>query len=196
MRPVVIALGAVALLGGCNRDSDKQAAEALIRASLVGQGNVQQLDLSRQADDNYSGTATVRRADGQVVRLNCTARRTGGEASVQFSTNCGQVLDQALLDEIKATLRRSIEGTGATVLQVDMSRQDENTATGSARARNPDGRIVQMTCEAARQADGTFNSRCQPVSGTVEPAPAPAPALGEDEPAPGGEEPAPADDQQ
>lgn len=170
MRAFVFLAGATALLAGCNRDSDKQTAEAMVRAALVGQGNVQQVDLSRQGDNNYAGTATLRRPDGQTVRLNCTARRTGTDANANFQANCGQVLDQALIDEIKTTLRRSIEGTGATVTQIEMTRRDENAATGSAQARNPDGQVVQMTCEAARQADGTFNSRCQPVSAAAEPA--------------------------
>lgn len=190
MRLAVIALSGMALLAGCSGDSDKQTAEAMIRASLGSQGTVQQIDLTKQADSSFTGTATVRRADGQVVRLNCTARRTGGDANAQFVTNCGQVLDQALIDEIKTQLTRSIEGTGATVQQIDLTRRDENTATGSAQARNPDGQVVQMTCEAARQADGTFNYRCQPVSGSAASAPAPA---GED-PAAGGEEPAPAEE--
>lgn len=171
MKAVVISLGAVILLAGCGKGSDKQTAETMVRASLAAQGNVQQVDLSPQGNNNYAGTATIRRPDGQVVRLNCTAQRTGPDGDVNFHTNCGQVLDQTLIDEIKATLRRSIEATGATVVQLDMTRRDDNAATGSAQARNPDGQIVQLSCEAARQSDGTFNSRCQPVSGTAEPAP-------------------------
>lgn len=185
MRTLVILAGAAALLAGCNKDSDKQAAEGMVRAALVGQGNVQQIDLSKQADNSYAGTVSLRTTDGRTVSLNCTARRTGTDSNANYNAHCGQVLDQALLDEIKTTLRRSIEGTGATVTQLDMTRRDDNAATGSAQARNPDGQIVQLTCEAARQADGTFNSRCQPVAGTAQ-----------GEQAPAQEEQAPTDDAQ
>ena len=180
MRLALIFTGAAALLAGCNQNSEQQAAEGVVRAAVGVHGNVQQVALTRQADNNYTGTATIRRPDGQLIGFQCTVTRTGSDANVSFSANCGQVLDQALLDEIKASLRRSIEGTGASVVQLDMSRRDDNTATGSGQVRNPDGSIVQLTCEAARQADGTFNYRCQPVSEAAAPAPAP----GEEEAAP------------
>ncbi len=186
MRVSAIALGAAAtLLASCNRDSDKETAEALIRASMVGQGTIRQLDLSRQPDNNLAGTMTMQRPDGQVVRLTCTARRSGTATTGDFATSCGQVLDQTLLDEIEGLIRTLVEQRGGTVTRVEMARQDDDHATGEAEVRDPSGAIVRLRCTAARESNGRFNPRCDPVSGAGEPAPAP----GVDEPAPTEEQP-------
>jgi hypothetical protein len=67
----------------------------------------------------------------------------------------------------------------ATVLEVNMTRQDDNRMTGFARLQDGSGTEIRTNCTATRDPAGTanFNWRCQPGEGgeQVE-APAAAPA--------------------
>ncbi len=178
MRAMVFLAGAAALLAGCNKDAEKQTAEGMVRAALAGQGTVQAINLSKQSDNNYAGTATLRTPDGRTVTLNCTARRTGPDSNANFSASCGQALDQALLDEIKGMMRQALERQGSTVVQLELTKQDEDHATGSGEIRDPAGQIVHLTCSATRQDNGRFNPQCDPVGDAQQAA---APAAGEQE---------------
>ncbi len=168
---------ATLLLAGCNRASEGQLVENTVRGLLAGQGTVQSVSLTKGADNNYSGPATVRRADGAVIRLNCTARRTSTAGN--FDILCGQVLDQALIDEIKTAMRNSLTAQNLTVSQLEVSRQDDDHVTGFAEVADASGQTTRLTCTASRQSDGRFNGGCE---GGEAPATAAAPAPG-DEPA-------------
>jgi hypothetical protein len=177
MKALSISLGAMCvLLAGCGGDSDKQAAEGMVRAALVGQGNVQQLDLSKQSDNNYAGIATLRMPDGQTVRLNCTARRTGSDANANFTADCGQVIDQALIEQLKANMRRSLEQQSLTVADIQLTKQDEDHVTGFAQVSDTNtGESARLVCTGARQTGGRILARCDVPGGPAQDA-APAPA--------------------
>jgi hypothetical protein len=191
MRAYVIPFGATALLlAGCTRISEEQAVENTVGSTITNQGlgNVQQVDLTKQADNNYSGIATVRRPDGQTIRMNCTARR--GSTAGTFDIACGQVIDQLLIDEMKASLRASLSGQGVTVTRIDLARQDDDHLTGTATVRDPAGNEIQLACTGARQPNRQFNAQCTQAEGTT---PAPAPTA--EDAAPAEEEAAPADEE-
>jgi hypothetical protein len=192
MKILAIPLGAALLLmAGCNRVSEEQAVENAVGATITsqGMGAVQQVDLTKQADNNYSGTATVRRTDGQTIRLNCTARHAATAGN--FDIACGQVLDQVLIDEIKASLRTTLTGQGLTVTTIDLSRQDDDHVAGTATVRDASGNEIPLTCTGARQPSGRFNAQCDETAGAR---PAQPPAGGGAAPAPAEEGAAPAED--
>jgi hypothetical protein len=192
MKAYAIPFGAaLLLLAGCNRVSEEQAVENTVGASLASQGvgTVQQVDLTKGADNNYSGTATVRRPDGQTIRLNCTARHAATAGN--FDIACGQVLDQVLIDEIKTSLRATLTGQGLTVSMIDISRQDDDHVTGAATVRDASGNEVRLACGGARQPSGRFNAQCAEAAGAP---PAPPPAEGGAAPAPAEEGAAPAEE--
>ena len=187
MKAMVISLGAAcALLAGCNRGSEEQLVESTVSNLLAQQGAVQQVDLTRGADNNYAGAATIRRADGVTVRLNCTARRSATAGN--FDILCGQVLDQVLIDEMKTRLRTSLTAQNLTITQLELSRRDEDHAAGFAEVADASGQTARLTCTVSRQADGRFNGGCEGGGAPAAAAPAPQPA---EEPA----EEAPADGQ-
>lgn len=153
-------LGAIcALLAGCNRASEEQLVESTVNNVLAAQGAVQQLDLTKGADNNYSGPGTIRRADGVTVRYNCTARRAATAGN--FDILCGQTLDQALIDELETRMRASLTGQNLTVSQLELTRQDEDHFTGFAEVSDAGGQTRRLTCGGSRQANGTFDARCE-----------------------------------
>ena len=181
MKTLTISLGALCvLLAGCNRQSEESLLENTVSNTLAAQGNVQQVDLTKGADSNYSGTASIRTPDGQAVRFNCTARRN--EAQQQFDIACGQVIDQTLLDQLQANMRRSLEQQSLTVSDIRLAKQDEDHVTGFAQVSDPNtGESARLVCSGARQTGGRIQARCDVPGG---PAPAgAAPATGEDPPA-------------
>jgi len=179
MKAFVVSLAAASLLTGCNRTSEEQAVESTVSNLLAQEGTVQQVDLTKGADNNYAGSATVRRADGVNVRLNCTVRRSATAGN--FDILCGQVLDQALIDEIKSQLRNSLTAQNLTVSQMELSRQDEDHATGFAVVADASGQTTRLTCAMTRQANGRFNGGCEggdAPAATAAPEPAGEPAEG------------------
>jgi hypothetical protein len=61
--------------------------ENTIRQSLAQQGDVREVELTRQDDMRMTGHAVVRGGDGNDVRANCTATREN-EASNHFNWRC------------------------------------------------------------------------------------------------------------
>jgi len=182
MKSCAISLGAACLLlAACNQGSEEQHVENGVANALAPQGNVQQVDLTRGEGSNYAGTATVRRPDGQSIRFNCTARRN--EAQQQFDIRCGQLIDQALLDELKANMRRSLEQQALNVTAIDLTRQDDDHVTGYAEVSDPNtGESARLVCTGARRDGGRIEARCDvpggpaPATGAAPPAGEPAPA--------------------
>ena len=180
MKALSISLGALCLLlTGCNRQSEEALIENAVSNTLSAQGNVQQVDLTKGADNNYSGTASIRSADGQSIRFNCTARRN--EAQQQFDIRCGQVIDQVLLDQLKANMRRSLEQQSLTVADIELTKQDEDHVTGFAQVSDPNtGESARLICTGARQDGGRVMARCDvpgaPTQGAAAPSPAEEPS--------------------
>lgn len=179
MKGFVVSLSAALLIAGCSSANEEQAVENVVRLTLAPNGNVRQVDLTKQSDNNYSGFATVRKPNGQEVRMNCTARRAATPGN--FDILCGQVLDQILIDEMKASLRQSLAAQGGIVLAIELSRRDDNHVTGHADIRDSSGAEGRLDCLADRQANGSFRAQCTTPASGAAPAPeAPADQGGEE----------------
>ena len=184
MRAFVISTGAAVLLAGCG-GGEQQQIENGIRARLSQAGTVTRLSMTKQADGTYAGMATVRTADGQMAQVNCTARREGSTAN----TSCAQVIDQALIEQVKGQIRQQFTARGLTVSELEMARQDDNTMAGHAVVRDASGNDQRVACTAPRDpATNMFALRCEEAPGGSAAAAQPE---GQEAPAP--EEPAPAD---
>jgi hypothetical protein len=183
MKAIWISTGVAALLlAGCNSGNEQQFVENGIRGQLSAQGNVTQISMTKQGDGNYTGTATVRTADGTEARVNCTANRDNNG----FVTACRQTIDEALLTQLENSLRQNFTTQGVTVVDLQLSRQDDDHVTGHANLRNEAGAETRYPCTGARAASGQIEVRCLPPEGAAAPAqgePSPAPAEGEDVPA-------------
>lgn len=179
MKAKVSMAGLAALaLAGCNLVSHEDEIENSITHTLAGDGNVVEVEMTRQDENNLTGFAVVRGRDGRDRRLNCTARRTEG---ANYDWRCLQPIDETLIQEIEGQIRSELEQR-ATVLEVDMSRQDDNNMTGFARLQDAAGNEIRTNCTATRNLPGNGNLswRCSPGE---------APAGGEAAPTLEGEKP-------
>ena len=165
MKAFAIPLGLGLLVAGCNVSSEEDQIENVIRNNLSERGNVQQVEMTRQDENNMSGYATVRDASGVEGRYNCTAQRTQG---TNFNWRCNQQIDDNVVAGIQNEIRQDL-AQRAEVLQIEMRRQDDNRISGYALLRGPDGSEVRTNCTASRDADAiNFNYQCAPEG---EPAP-------------------------
>jgi hypothetical protein len=170
MRAFAISLGgALLMLAGCASEEDQL--ENAIRENLASRGTVKQVELTRSDDNNMTGFAVVQTATGEG-RMNCTAQRTSGS---EFNWRCVPAIDEAMLTQMENTIRQSLSQQ-ATVLAVDMTRQDDDHMTGHAQVRDADGDEGRVNCTAAREAggNGNFNWECAPPGSEAEAAEAPA----------------------
>lgn len=165
MKAWAISLGSAALLlAGCGQE--QQFVDNLVRQAVEPGGNVQEINMTRQADATYAGFATVRKADGKVGRYNCTVRNTqqkDKEGRDQFEASCLPTLDEALLSELDTALRRHLESQGVSVVNLSLRRQDDNNAVGTARVRDPAGNEADLNCTLPRDPVRGFSMRCQPT---------------------------------
>lgn len=167
MKGFALLLGGTLLIAGCGQ-AEGPFVTNLVRDTLASNGNVQQVEMTKQADNSYSGYANVRLASGATTRFNCTAHRQGNTNNYQ--ARCRQSLDQALLDELKADLRRSFTSQGLTVLQVELNRQDEEHVTGYADVRDRSGGEARLPCSGTREANGRIPVECRaPATQTAQP---------------------------
>jgi hypothetical protein len=176
---------ATLVLAACDMASQEDQLENSIRNSLESQGNVQQVEMTKQDEENFTGFAVIRDRNGREGRLNCTARRTEG---TNYDWRCLPTITEPVVAEMEALIRTELERQ-ATVLEVDMTRQDDNNMTGFARVQDAAGNEIRTTCVAARSPVGTsnFSWRCRPDDGT-QPAGQEAPTS-EEAPAGGGDKP-------
>jgi hypothetical protein len=183
MKAIVLPLAGIMLATGCSQ-SEQAFVDNLVRQAVSNTGEAQQVAMTRQGDSSFSGTATVRRrADGQSIRFNCTARRQGN--STNYEALCLQEIDQQALDELEANMRRSLEAQRLTVSEIEFTRQDENNVTGFAQVSDPaTGESARLVCTGARPSTGgRIEASCNvpggPAAGAAPPAaeePAAAPA--------------------
>lgn len=186
MKALLVSFGAATLLAGC-AGSDEQQMENAIRTGLTNAGEVQEVDLTQQADGNMSGFAVVRGQDGNVIRVNCTANRTQGR---QFAWRCAApARSPQALENMKNLIRQSYAGE-ATVLQIELSWQDDDHMTGFVMLRDRAGNEGRHICTAARDPanPANFPWRCAPEAGASAPPGGQVPAEGEAAPAEGAED--------
>ena len=65
-------------------------------------------------------------------------------------------------EQLENTIRENLSNQ-ATVLEVDLTRQDENNLTGYAQIRETSGREGRLNCTATRSEGSNFNWRCSPA---------------------------------
>jgi hypothetical protein len=175
MKRSAIPLGVLcAILMGCNRESEDEFIRRGVDNTLQPHGNVQNVAMTKGADNNYIGTATVRRADGRSIPYECTANRN--QAQAQWDINCLQSIDQVMLDQLKADMRRSLEGQRLTVAELELTRRDSNTVAGFAQVSDPEtGESARLDCGGARPpGGGRIEVRCTVPGGPAEGAAPPA----------------------
>ncbi|HWT11899.1 MAG TPA: hypothetical protein VN231_04020 [Allosphingosinicella sp.] len=158
MNRVLIGLGGALAVAGCTVSSEEDQLENAIRENLSSRGNVQEVELTRQDDDNMNGFVVMRAADGSEGRLNCTARRSSGS---NFNWRCSPVIDEQVLTQIENLIRQSFSSQG-TVLAVEMTKQDDDNMTGYAQIRDSAGNEGRVDCTAARDPSGDFAWQCAP----------------------------------
>ena len=161
---LVLSLAGVAL-AGC-RQNEQAFVDNLVREAVSNTGAPQEVSMTRQADNSFSGTASVRRTDGQTVRFNCTARRQGD--TTRYEAVCLPVVDQAMVDAMKAEIRRGLTANGAEIVSLELSRQDENRMAGFVEVRDGNG-TLRAPCEATREApdSAAFRWQCRPPEGAA-----------------------------
>lgn len=159
MKALIISFGLALTFGGCNMTSEEDQMEASIRNNLSAHGNVQQVELRRQDENNYSGTAVVRDANGVEGHFSCTAQK----ADTNFNWRCNQQVDDQIIQRTEATIRGELARRGE-VHQVELTRQDDNRMSGYALVVGPDGSEVRMDCTASRPSMETtdFSWQCVP----------------------------------
>ena len=159
MKALAISLGLGLALAGCNVSSEEDQLEESIRNNLSAQGNVQQVELSRQDENTLTGFAILRDQNGLEGRYSCTARRTEG---TNFNWQCQQQIDDQIIQRMENNIRQEL-AQQAEVLQVELSRQDDNRMSGYALLRDQSGMEVRTNCTATRNASNAanFNWECQ-----------------------------------
>jgi hypothetical protein len=160
MKAIVVALGLGLALAGCTIQSEEDQLEDSIRNNLSSQGNVLNVELTRSDENNMTGFVDIRENDGREGRLACTAQRTEGS---HFQWRCSPAITEQVVQELEGQIRTNLSQQGQ-VMQVDLTRQDDNRMTGYSIVRNPAGNEVRMNCTATRDTAniGSFNWECVP----------------------------------
>ena len=161
MKAFAIPLGLALAVAGCSMSGEEDPLENSIRENLSTKGNVQQVELTRQDENTMTGFAVVRDAQGLDGRYNCTARRTQGP---NFEWQCIQTIDEQLINRIETDIRSQL-GTQGEVLEVELSRQDDNKMSGHALVRTGNGEQIRTECVANRDSpnSGNFHWECNPA---------------------------------
>ena len=147
MKALAISLGLALAVTACTVESEEDQLENAIRNQLASQGNVLNVELTRQDDNHMNGFADIRDNEGREGRLNCSARRTEG---TNFQLNCLPAVTEQIVHEMENNIRTSL-AQQAELLQVDLNRQDDMRMTGHALVRAQDGTEVRAACSATRQ---------------------------------------------
>ena len=160
MKTVVIALGLGLGLSACQMQSEEDQLEEAIRNNLSAQGNVTAVELTRTDENNMTGFVDINQNNGRSGRLNCTAQRTTG---TNFQWRCSPAITEQVVVEMEGNIRNELARQGE-VVQVDLSRQDDNHMTGYAVVRDQMGNEIRTNCTATRDSTnvGTFNYQCSP----------------------------------
>ena len=160
MRFIAVSLGLGLALAGCQVQNEEEQLEEAIRNNLSAQGNVLNVDLTPSGENNMTGFVDIRQNNGREGRLACTAQRTEGS---NFSWRCSPAITEQVVVEMEGNIRQNLAQQGE-VVQVDLTRQDDNRMTGYAIVRDQAGNEIRTNCTATRDAAniGTFNYECSP----------------------------------
>ena len=165
MKAFAISLGLALAVAGCTVQSEEDQLEEAIRNNLSSQGNVVRVEMTRVDDDNINGFADIRENSGSEGRLTCTARR---EAGSNFNWRCSPAVTEDMVQNMETLIRTNLSGQ-TEVLEVDMSRVDDNRMTGFARFRDQSGAEQRADCVATRQTGNQFNWECNQGGGAAAP---------------------------
>ena len=173
MKGFSIALGAALALGACSVESDEDRLENTIREKLAGQGEVQEVEMKKQADGGMAGHVVIKEPNGRVGRLACTAKAGGSGSSYAWS--CSPAIDEKTLREMEAVMRAELSKRGP-VLQLEMKREgDDDHMSGFAVVKDEAGDEFRLTCSATRKGEGAnFSWECGDTAEEDEKAPEPA----------------------
>lgn len=99
MRIHLLALGGLSLLAACTPAVDESMInqmEEAVSEGLSAQGEVKEVELTKENDDRMTGFAVIepREAPGTEARFDCTAERQG-ESGTQFSWRCNPATQSA-----------------------------------------------------------------------------------------------------
>ena len=161
MNRQVFALAAVLALIGCDNVSEEDQLENAIREELTKQGEVRQVEMTKQGEDKMSGFVMIRENSGREGRLACTAERDA-ETSTTFNWSCSPAIDDKVLQEMEDTIRKELSAR-APVIEVEMQRgEDDNNMSGFALLGEEGGEQARIPCRAVRDAQniGSFNWSC------------------------------------
>ena len=122
--------------------------------------------MTKQDDGGFTGFAMIRDRNGRQGRLNCTARPTGGS---NYDWRCLPTIDESVVTEMEGLIRTELERQ-ATVIEVQMTRQDDNNMTGFALVEDGGGNQIRTNCVATRNPAGTsnFSFRCRQPGAVAE----------------------------
>ena len=161
MRAFAISLGLALAATACTVQSEEDQLENAIRNQVAGQGNVLNVEMTRQDENNFTGFAEVRDNQGRDGRFNCTAQRTGGS---NFQFNCLPAITDQIVEEMEGNIRTFYQQRQIDAFQVDLTRQDDMRMNGYAMLRDRDGTEIRVTCTAIREAPASrqFSWQCNP----------------------------------
>ena len=157
MKTVSIALGLALALSACSVQSEEDQLENTIRESLAKQGEVQQVELTKQANGGMTGFVIIREPNGRVGRLTCSAEAAG---EAKYNWKCSPAIDEKTLKEMEDVIRAELSKRGP-VAQVEMKRQDDDDhMSGFAVVRDEAGEEFRLSCSASRKAGASFSWEC------------------------------------
>ena len=136
MRIFAISLGCALLtLAGCASEEDQM--ENAIRENLdLAAAPCKEVELTKTDDEQYERLRRSVQTDDRrgPAELHRPAHLRGSN----FNWRCVPAVDEAMLTQMENTIRQSLSEQ-ATVLAVDMTRQDDDHMTGYAQVRDADG---------------------------------------------------------
>lgn len=168
MKRIVIVPPLLLTLAACSfsfGESEENMIANNIREELSKNGmTVSEVEMAMAGNDNMSGFAEVRAADGSAGRLACTASRDASKSGRYFDWRCRPTIDQRALDQMEGTIRDSFAARGQQVREIELTRVDDNRMNGVATVGDGSGREVRADCTATRENEnsGRFTWQCAP----------------------------------
>jgi hypothetical protein len=142
---------------------DVEGVEEAIRSALSREATVLRVELRQRDPDHMTGFALARAADGVTTRLNCTATREPSRGEHYFDWRCTPTIGAGEIAAMEALIRQRLSPQ-VRVLDVHLSRVDDDRMAGFARVRDRAGNRIRVQCMVVRTAplSASFNWRCDP----------------------------------
>ena len=184
MKAIATLLFIAAATAGCNMASEEDQMENAIRENLKGRVEVQEVEMTRGEDGNFTGFALVVE-EGRQGRLACTGSRNGD----MLNYECLPDIDEPTVQQMETQIRDYLAQQNE-VIEVDLNRVDHSRMEGFARVRDGGGEL-RANCTATRESRQSNNFRweCTPAEQAPAAAGNAAPAMGETAPAADGGKP-------